>query len=215
MSINNVDKFYGYSNSLRDSNIINNNKVKNSIYKNMQMESSVSYKDKIEISNESKRVGSSRIMGSGLIDRGTAAHTTIYVDKATIDQILSYSIDNPEYKWEEMGFDDEKEWVVINGQRFERPRTKEEKEAIRRFRRTLGDILAEEEKKQDEIREKYGKLQKGKLKFKCKNKFEFTGDKDFLANDKIKNLQKNEKVMNMLADISSMKGKEGIELSLY
>lgn len=215
MSINNINRMYGYSNDIKDSNIINDNlKGRSNIYKDMKEEKAVSSKDKIEISKESKKVGSSRLMGSGLIDKGTAAHTTIYVDKATINQILSYTTNNPECQWEEMGSDEDKEWVVVNGQRFERPRTKEEKEAIRKLRRTLADILLEEEKKQDEIRKNTDKPQRGKLNFNNKNKFEFTGDKDFLSNEKIKNLQNNEKVMNMLSNVSSMMGGQGIQFSL-
>ena len=48
-----------------------------------------------------------------------------------------------------MGCDGEKRWVVVNGQRFECPLSKEEKELRKRFQQSIIDILDESDKKRN------------------------------------------------------------------
>lgn len=83
-------------------------------------------------------------------DKGTASQTTVYVNRSAYDQILSATTFG-ETKWEEMGVDNEKRWVVVNGQRFECEHSPEEKAMRKRAQMTLMDyILEEDEKKKEE-----------------------------------------------------------------
>lgn len=81
-------------------------------------------------------------------DKGTAAHTIVYVNRNSYDKILNATTFG-EPQWEEMGCDGEKRWVVVNGQRFECPLSKEEKELRKRFQQSIIDILDESDKKKN------------------------------------------------------------------
>lgn len=59
-------------------------------------------------------------------DKGTAATTTVFVSRQVYDQI-AYATTYGDVKWQEMGVDDNKRWIVINGQRFETEHSPEEK----------------------------------------------------------------------------------------
>lgn len=88
------------------------------------------------------------------IDKGTAAETTVYVNRSAFDTIVSATTYGKP-QWEELGVDDEKRWVVIDGQRFEVPHSAEEKAQRQRAKRmTLVDIIDEQRKKKDEKTEK-------------------------------------------------------------
>lgn len=115
------------------------------------------------------------------VDKGTAIATTVNVNRQAFDQIL-YATTYGETKWEEMGVDDEKCWVVINGQRFESEHSPEEKALRKRARMSLVDILNEIEAKS-----------KPKTNEKDKNKTEPTGNLDALRS--------NTMVMTLLRDI--------------
>lgn len=95
------------------------------------------------------------------VDKGTAAHTTVYVSKSAYDRILSATThSNRKPDWEEMGCDGEKRWVVINGQRFESPLSQAEKDKIKNARLSLLDILMKNEKnKTDNPRDPRGNIE--------------------------------------------------------
>ena len=204
MSINNITGNYGgYLNSLSmmNSEVNGTYSSKNSVEKNSD------FKDILDISTSRKNLSSTNAIGGITLDKGTAANTTLYVDRSTFDQIVNYMTSNPESNWEELGMDDEKRWIVVNGQRFECPLSKEEKEAIRRAKKGLIGMLDEADKE----REKQGSV---KLNFDKNNKIKFNGDVSVQLNDKIINLMNNDNVMNTLTSIMQMNGGQGIKLSL-
>lgn len=129
---------------------------------------------------------------------------------------MNYSTNNPECQWEEMGIDDEKRWVVINGQRFECPLSEEEKEARRRLRKGIIEILTEADKEREKRKSKSKQERLGsvKLSFDKNNKINLNGNTSLQSSDKIKNLMKNDKIMKMLRDIDGINGGQGIRLSL-
>ncbi|KEI01375.1 hypothetical protein [Clostridium botulinum] len=200
------DYSVGKSNDLRKPKCITENDIKD---KNI-------YRDSIDISTHSSKLATcSPIDGFG-VDKGTAANTTIYVNKSTYNQILNYSTNNPNCHWDEMGFDEEKRWVVVNGQRFEYPLSKEEKEAIQRMKDkcNIFKVFEEEDKKRDKYKKHKKELNKVQLHFNENEKFNINTLGNSANNTKIKNLVKNDKVMKMLSDISAMNGGIGIELAV-
>lgn len=151
--------------------------------------------------NLSKRT---RGIGSLSLDKGTAANTTLYVDKNTFNNIVSYSTNNANCQWDELGVDGEKRWVVINGQRFEYPLSKEEKEAYKNASKTMLDYIieAEQEKEEKESKEK----NKTDISVNSNGEINLSGNSQTFESSKIKNLLNNEKVMTMLKDIASLNG---------
>ncbi len=104
-----------------------------------------SQKDTLEISY-------SRRPNMGImLDKGTAANTTVYVNYSTFRQIVNYTANNEECPWTELGIDGEKRWIVVNGQRFECPLSEEEKEAFKKASLTLFDVLEEYEKTKEKL----------------------------------------------------------------
>lgn len=80
-------------------------------------------------------------------DKGTAAHTTVYVSQSAFDTIANattYKDRQPD--WEEIGCDGSKRWIVINGQRFECPLSQAEKDRKKSWGNDLLDILREHDK---------------------------------------------------------------------
>lgn len=154
-------------------------------------------KDTIELSN------TSRTMGNMLsIDKGTASHTTLYVDNSTFQKIATYTTNHPETKWTELGKDSDKRWIVVNGQRFESPLSEEEKALMKRGEMTLLDYLLEIE----EHKEKTETKEKVTLDFAAKN-----GITDSSNDPKINGLLQNKEVMEILKNISKeTKGKISI-----
>ena len=151
--------------------------------------------------NLSKRT---RGIGSLSLDKGTAANTTLYVDKNTFNNIVSYSTNNDDCKWDELGVDGEKRWVVINGQRFECPLSKEEKEAYKNDSKTILDYIieAEQEKEEKESKEK----NKTDINVNSNGEINLSGNSQTFESSKIKNLLNNDKVMTMLKDIALLNG---------
>lgn len=199
MNINGIGASYGgYSNI---SSINNPTCSKNNLG------NSLTFKDSIDLSTSRNNISRAREVGGITFDKGTAANTTLYVDRSSFNQITNYTTNNPACKWEELGMDDEKRWIVVNGQRFECPLSKEEKEAIRRARKGLVGMLDEADKE----REKHNVV---KLNFDQNNKIKVDGDDQLQGNDKIKNLMSNDKVVKMLTDIMNKNGGQGIMLSL-
>lgn len=204
MSSNNITGNYGgYLNSLSmmNSEVNGTYSSKNSVGKYSD------FKDILDISTSRKNLSRTSAIGGITLDKGTAANTTLYVDRSSFDQIVNYTTNNPECKWEELGMDDEKRWIVVNGQRFECPLSKEEKEAIRRSKKGLIGMLDEADKE----REKQGSV---KLNFDKNNKIKLNGDVSVQLNDKIINLMNNDNVLNMLTNIMQMNAGQGIKLSL-
>lgn len=99
----------------------------------------------------------------GLVaDKGTAAHTTVYVSQSAFDKILdatTYKDRQPD--WEEIGCDGSKKWVVINGQRFECPLSQAEKDKKKSLEDDLLDILKEHDKnrKPDKFKDPRGNIE--------------------------------------------------------
>ncbi|WP_252232851.1 hypothetical protein, partial [Clostridium sp. ZBS15] len=141
-----------YSGYMKDVNLIQKKNVENNTHKNT-IKNVYNNADKLELSKDVRTAASrSRAIMGPQLDKGTASNTTVYVDKSTFMQITNYSTNNSECQWDELGMDGEKRWVVINGQRFECPLSKEEKEAIERASKTMLDYLieADEDKKEKE-----------------------------------------------------------------
>lgn len=151
--------------------------------------------------NLSKRT---RGIGSLSLDKGTAANTTLYVDKNTFNNIVSYSTNNDDCKWDELGVDGEKRWVVINGQRFECPLSKEEKEAYKNASKTILDYIIEAEQKKEEKESK--EKNKTDINVNSNGEINLSGNSQTFESSKIKNLLNNDKVMTMLKDIASLNG---------
>lgn len=215
MSINNITRNYGgYLNNLT----MMNSETKDTYSSKNSAGRSLEFKDSIDISKSRKNFPRVNGIGGITIDKGTAAHTTLYVDRGSFNRILNHSTNNSECQWEEMGIDDEKRWVVINGQRFECPLSEEEKELRRRLRKGIIEILLEadkeKEKHKSKSKSKSKKLGSIKLSFDKNNKIKLNCDANLQSSDKIKNLMKNDKVMKMLRDIDGINGGQGIMLSL-
>lgn len=211
MNINYIKGTYGENlNNLSKNNseIKDINSSKNSKVKLSQP------KDILDISTSTKNLSRTNTVGGMLIDKGTAAHTTLYVDRGSFNQIMNYTTNNPKCQWEELGIDDEKRWIVVNGQRFESPLSEEEKEIRKRLRRGFLEILDEADKEREKQKSKLEKHGSVKLDFDENNKIKLNGDTSLQSNDKIKNLMNNNKVMMMLADIMKINGGQGIKLSL-
>lgn len=173
------------------------NPVRDTQLKSTQEQAQRKQVDSLEISTQSSR------MMAGM-DKGTAAHTTLIVDLSTYTKILDYSTNNPDCQWEEMGVDNEKRWVVINGQRFESPLSEKEKEAIKRAQSSsLMDALEEYEKRKEEYSAKPVEQETTEINFASGS----ANSGPTPTNDKITNLLKNEKVMKMLQAISASTGK--------
>ncbi|AXI00261.1 hypothetical protein DV702_11320 [Sporosarcina sp. PTS2304] len=150
--------------------------------------SNPSPQDTVEQSKVSKMMA-----GMLSFDKGTASNTTLHVDNNTFQKIASYSTFHPDTKWSELGVDENKRWVVINGQRFESEKTEEEKALAKRMQMTLVDHLQEMEEQQKEMASK----EKTILDF-------LNGHTEANASQhpKIQNLLQNEEVMEMLKNIS-------------
>lgn len=113
-------------------------------------------------------------------DKGTAAHTTVYVDRNAYDKIVNattYKDRQPD--WEEIGCDGEKRWVVINGQRFECPLSQAEKNQRKRMQGSYDDLL-------DAL---------------IKNSHKHNVDKNHDFRGNIESLKSNEKVVQLLHGI--------------
>ncbi|WP_315081670.1 hypothetical protein [uncultured Clostridium sp.] len=200
MQVNNngVNNNKLYTNYNQEINNINNKSKNND--KNIKDNS----KDKLDLSKDMRTAASrSRAIMGPQLDKGTASNTTIYVDKSTFMQMMNYSANNSECQWDELGVDDEKRWIVINGQRFESPLTKEEKEAIKRISKTILDYIIEEDEKEKEKEEK-----KENIDFKFNGDGSISIDDESLlsSNPKLSGLLKNDKVMKMLKDIAKSNG---------
>lgn len=157
--------------------------------------------DKVEISNKNKI--STNILS---IDKGTAADTTLYVDRSTFERIAEYTTNNSDCRWSEIGVDSEKRWIVVNGQRFETPLSEEEKAAAKRSQMTFLDHLQEYEKHKEET------SSKDKVVFDFTNKENPSSN---IENPKIISLLQNDKVMEMLKNISkATKGNISISSNL-
>lgn len=131
----------------------------------------------------------SQVYQSGFdVDKGTASNTTVFVNRDAYEKI-AYASTFGEPKWEEMGCDDEKRWVVINGQRFECPHSKEEKELRRRLRKGIIEIL-----------EEYDNKKKAKDKYKSESK----------PVGNIEALKSNDVVMNLLGRIFKTNSSDSI-----
>lgn len=206
MNINGIGGAYGgYSNS---------SSIKSSDCSKNNLGSSLKVKDSIDISTSRNNISRASEVGGITFDKGTAANTTLYVDKSSFNQIMNYTTNNAECQWSELGVDGEKRWIVVNGQRFECPLSEEEKEARRKLQRTLLDVFEEADKEKEKHNPKSEKHNFVQLSFDQNNKIRVEGDKQLQGNDKIKNLMSNDTVMKMLTGIMNNNGGQGIKLSL-
>ncbi len=48
-----------------------------------------------------------------MLDKGTAANTTVYVNYSTFRQIVNYTANNEECPWTELGIDGEKDGLLL------------------------------------------------------------------------------------------------------
>lgn len=190
---------------------INHNDIENSL----KLLNKDFNKDIINISNHKKTASCNRI-NSLSIDKGTASHTTIYVDNKTFNSIVSNTGINGNPKWDELGIDGEKRWVVINGQRFQCPLSEKEKEAYRKASKgyTLLDALKEHEEATEKLKGKKEKHPSLSLSLNSKNNLSISGDKNLKDSLKIKNLENNKPVMKLLKDVLTKSGSLGINLSI-
>jgi ribosomal protein S18 len=172
---------------------------------------SINYKDTKELLTQTKNVLPQKVTGVN-VDKKTAVNTTIYVDKNTYNEILSYTTNNREYSSEEMGCDGDKRWIVVNGQRFQSELSKEEKEAFKkRFKySSLDSFLGKESSSKDNAI----KNNPIKVSLDANKKIKIDGDDQVQSNSKLKNLMKNGKVMEMLSDIIEINKGNGIVLNL-
>lgn len=104
-----------------------------------------------------------------MIDKGTASNTTVFINRSAYDQILNATTFGDK-KWEEMGVDDNKRWVVINGQRFECEHTPEEKALRKRLQKTLVDYLIEADQKKADKKDNGKDKPKGNIEALTNNK---------------------------------------------
>ena len=128
------------------------------------------------------------------LDKGTASHTTVFVNRQAFDKILNETTYG-ETKWEEFGVSNNKRWVVVNGQRFEVEQSAEEKARIKNATKTLVDYILESEENIKE-KEKYKDNGIGKPK------------------GNIEALEDNQEVMNLLGKIFNSSNTEEILGSL-
>ena len=211
MGINNINGNYSmYSNGLSTKTC----EVKDTYMSKGDVKKTLEFKDSIEISASQENISRASRVGGVTIDKGTAAHTTLYVDRGSFNQIVDYTTNNPDCQWEELGIDDEKRWVVVNGQRFECPLSEQEKEMRRRLRKGLVEILDEADKEMEKYKSKFQKKESATLTLDENNKVVLNGDENIQLNDKIKALMSNDKVMNMLADIMKMNKGQNFKFSI-
>ncbi|GAA0784902.1 hypothetical protein [Hathewaya limosa] len=213
ININSIKSLLGYTKkSINKQNSeefsIDGSKIKKNTIEKEELKYKELRRDSVNISDRARDYLKPNGVGFSL-DKGTAANTTMYVDKATFNNIVSYTTNNPDCQWEELGIDGEKRWVVVNGQRFECELTKEEKEAAKRAKKTLIDFIMEAEEKNDKIRKKEKETKRKENTFKLdfrENKIELNGNENIGQSEKVRNLMKNHKVMQMLAEVSRLNG---------
>lgn len=104
-----------------------------------------------------------------MIDKGTASHTTVFINRSAYDKILNATTFG-EQKWDEMGVDNDKRWVVINGQRFECEHTPEEKALRKSLQKTLVDYLIEANQKKADKKDNGKDKPKGNIEALTNNK---------------------------------------------
>lgn len=136
-------------------------------------------RDTLELSSSYKYM--SQMM---TVDTGTAKDTTVYVGRLAFEQIVKESTYGS-LKWEELGGDDEKRWVVINGQRFECEHSPQEKALRKQIKEQSGKTLL------DYIEEHF-------------DKDEFRKQKQDKGN--VEKLKSNSEVMKMLSRIFGCNG---------
>jgi len=105
---------------------------------------------KSDHSNNGFDLYNNKISTGGIpFDKGTGAQTTVHVSRSAFDKILNETT-HGEIKWEECGIDDNKRWVVVNGQRFEVEHSAEEKAMRKNASKTLLDYMMESEERMRE-----------------------------------------------------------------
>lgn len=135
------------SESVKDENKNNENKVNGKISKEN------SPWDHYEVYTKKGQVTVPKVLRPSdplSVDKGTAIETTVNVTRKAFDAIVSATTYGEGVQWEELGVDENKRWVVINGQRFECEHSPEEKAARKRAQMTLMDYLEEVEKNKNE-----------------------------------------------------------------
>lgn len=184
--INNLKPLFGKKasdNSIQEKSIINPSEKK--------MDQISFSKEARNHSNQEYRLYDKKIATSrSLVDKGTAAHTTVQVSRSAFDKIMNATTYG-ETKWEECGSDGNKRWVVVNGQRFEVPHSAAEKAKIKNAQKTILDYIIE-----------------SKEKIKEKNKGKNNGVNKPSGN--IEALKNNKEVVELLGTIFNTDTFEGI-----
>lgn len=148
------------------------------------------------------------------VDRGTATDTTVKVDKGTFNQIMDYSLNNKDCKWDEIGCDGSKKWVVIDGQRFDYSLTKEEKEAFQKRWKTCCSIASKTESGKDKNKSNTDHKKLISIAIDKDNNIKIDKDEKEANNPKVINLMKKPKVAKMLSNIIKANSGRSISLNL-
>lgn len=188
MKLNNLSRL----NQLKNRSLIHTNNDHSKNKKKISVD--LNKQDKFIKSDDSKRGVSLYTRKSSLnratFDKGTAVETTVKVNRSAFDRIVNETTYG-ETKWEELGVDNNKRWVVVNGQRFEVEHSAEEKARRKNVAKTLVDYMNESEEKMKE-----------QNKFKAKKT-------DKLSSN-IETLKNNEELMNLLGNIFGLTSSEEI-----
>lgn len=149
-------------------------------------------------------------------DKGTAAKTTVEVDKGTYNEIIDYSMNNKDYKWDEVGCDGTKKWVVIDGQRFDYSLSKDEKEAFNTRWKTCCSFYNNSgtDNYNININSKTKAKHLVSITLDKNNKAIVNKDEKESKNSKITNLMEKPKVVKMLSDIMKSYNRKSISLDL-
>lgn len=162
--------------------------------------------------NDSTKINGSNVSGAvGFkVDSGTAADTTVKIDKGTFNKIMDYSMKNPAYKWDEIGCDGTKKWVVIDGQRFDYSLSKDEKEAFKKRWKTSCAAYNKAETDKDKSKSNTDEKKLVSISLDKDNKLKA----DNSNSTKLTNLMKKPKVVKMLSDIIKANNHRSISLDV-
>lgn len=166
--------------------------------------------------NDSTKINGSTISGAvGFkADNGTAADTTVKIDKGTFNKIMDYSMKNPAYKWDEIGCDGTKKWVVIEGQRFDYSLSKDEKEAFKKRWKTSCETYNKVQTDKDKSKNNTDEKKLVSISLDKDNKLKADKSEKESNSTKITNLMKKPKVVKMLSDIIKANNHRSISLDV-
>lgn len=147
-------------------------------------------------------------------DIGTAADTTVKIDKGTFNQVMDYSMKNPANKWDEIGCDGTKKWVVIDGQRFDYSLSKDEKEAFKKRWKTSCEAYNKTETDKDKSKSNTDEKKLVSISLDKDNKLKVDKNEKESNSAKLTNLMKKPRVVKMLSDIIKANNHRSISLDV-